>query len=65
MSGITRDQIAGAIRAVTGDPASGPVRDITPQIVDAIWGLIGADEQPKETRIIKAPETRKGDKDGA
>ena len=57
---ISRAQIEGAIHGVTGAPSSGIVADITPGIVDAIEELINP-KPAKETRVVKASETRTKD----
>lgn len=62
MSGITRADIDAAIRKATGNPISGPVSDWTPAIAEAIDELINGKAAPaKETRVVKAAETRKAD----
>ena len=62
MSGITRADIDAAIRKATGDPISGAVHDWTPAIAEAIDELVNGKAAPaKETRIVKAAETRKAD----
>jgi hypothetical protein len=63
MSGaITRGDIEGAIKGVTGDPSSGPIHDWTPAIAEAIDHLING-APAAETRIVKAKETRKANDD--
>ena len=58
MSGaITRGDIEGAIKGVTGDPSSGLLHDYTPAIAEAIDHLINGAPK-KENRVIKAAETR-------
>ena len=61
MNEITRADIDAAVRAATGNPDLGPVRDAIPEIVDAINELINpTPEAPaKETRVVAAPETAK------
>ena len=54
---VTRDDIAAAIKAVTGDPDTGLLHDATPAIVNAIDELVNP--KPKMERAVTAPkETR-------
>lgn len=54
---VTRDEIHAAIIAVTGDPTTGLVHDITPGIVDAVDALVNP--KPKvERAVAKDHETR-------
>jgi hypothetical protein len=55
---VTRGDIEGAIKGVTGDPVSGIVHDITPAIAQAIDELINGKPTAKEQRVVKAEETR-------
>jgi hypothetical protein len=55
---ISRADIEEAIKGATGNPASGAVADWTPVIAEAIDELINGPAPAKETRIIKAKETR-------
>lgn len=54
---MTRDEIINAIKAATGDPASGAVADATPAIADAIDAL--ANPTPEtNTKTKNKNETR-------
>jgi hypothetical protein len=57
MGHIDRAAIQRAIQGATGNPDVGPVRDVTPDIVEAINELING-HTDKETRVIKTEETR-------
>jgi hypothetical protein len=57
MGHIDRAAIEQAIKGATGDPDLGPVRDVTPQIIEAINTLVNG-HTDKETRTIKPEETR-------
>jgi len=58
MGNITRADIEAAVKAATGNPDLGPVKDAQPEIIAAIDALING-EPEKETRVVKAEETRK------
>ena len=60
MADITRADITNAINAVTGEPTTGIIKDITPGLVDAIDQLINGKPET-EQRVIKPTETRKND----
>lgn len=57
MGNVTRGDIEAAINEATGNPDVGPIKDIQPAIVAAIDALING-EPEKETRVVKAAETR-------
>jgi hypothetical protein len=57
MGHIDRAAIEQAIHGATGNPDVGPVRDITPDLIEAINTLVNG-HTDKETRTIKAEETR-------
>lgn len=59
----SRDQITKALASAVGDPDTGVVRDVLPDLTDAIVALLGAcvDEDAigeRVTRVVQAPETR-------
>ena len=60
----TRSDIENAILNATGRPDSGAIRDNLGVIVDAVMGVVAPSAAPavaksdKETRIVKADETR-------
>ena len=60
MAEITRADIENAINAVTGEPTSGILKDVTPGLVDAIDKLVNP-KLEQEQRIVKAAETRKSE----
>ena len=63
----TRDQIAAAVHEATGNPASGPIHEWTPAIVEAVNRLCNGTPETKtktntnqETRLMGGPENIRG-----
>ena len=60
----TRSDIENAILDATGRPDSGVIRDNLGAMVDAVMGVLAPPSAPavtktdKETRVVKAEETR-------
>ncbi len=60
----TRSEIENAILEATGRPDSGAIRDNLGAMVEAVMGVLAPPSAPavaktdKETRIVKAEETR-------
>jgi hypothetical protein len=57
MGHVTRADIEGAIKAVTGNPDVGTIAAIQNELIEAIDALVNP-KPAKENRIIKAEETR-------
>ena len=60
----TRSEIENAILEATGRPDSGAIRDNLGAMVEAVMGVLAPPSAPavaktdKETRVVKAEETR-------
>ena len=57
---LTAADIEQAIRTSVGDPTTGPIADNAATMAEAVHALLHA-KSPKETRVIKAEETRAAD----
>lgn len=58
---MNRAEIKAVIESVTGAPTTGLIADITPGIVEALDAALNppaVEEEERETRVIKAAETR-------
>jgi hypothetical protein len=66
----TRDEITAAIHAATGNPASGPIHEWTPAIIEAVNDLCNggpstpetntAQKKDRELRLMGGPENTRG-----
>lgn len=54
----TKEQIVDAILTVAGNPAVGEIKDMAGDFADAIIALDAPVKETKETRVVKAEETR-------